>query len=154
MSASRFTFDTNVLIHAFGVDDPAKHQRSLTLIERSAELGLDCVLTLQALAEFFRVATAKKAMPLDVAERQVRDLCDLFPVVGADAEALGRAIWAVRHHSFSFWDAMLWATAREHDCAFVVTEDFSHGMALLGVTFFNPFMAGPAPEELAVLFSS
>ncbi len=151
MSDNRFTFDSNILVYAFGRDDPGKHERAVSLIERAAERGLDCVLTLQALAEFYRVATMKKAMSLEEAESQVRTLRELFPVVAADEKALDRAMWAVRRHSFSFWDAMLWATAQEAGCVFVVSEDFAHGSALLKVAFVNPFVAEPPPPELADL---
>ncbi len=151
MSDSRFTIDTNILVHAFQIDDVAKHERAAGLVSRAAERNLNCVLTLQALAEFYRVAAMKKAMTLDKAEEHVRDLRALFPIVAADADALERAMWAVRAHSLSFWDAMMWATAHQADCAFLLSEDFAHGRTLLGVTFWNPLLTEPMPESLSAL---
>ena len=43
----------------------------------------------------------------------------------------------------SFWDAMLWATARRAGCSVLLSEDFQDGRRLDGVLFVDPF----APEN-------
>ena len=43
-------------------------------------------------------------------------------------------------HRISFWDAMLWATARRAGCGAILTEDFQDGRLLGGVRFINPFV--------------
>ena len=39
----------------------------------------------------------------------------------------------------SFWDALIWAAAREAKVGVVLSEDFQHGREIEGVVFVNPF---------------
>ena len=55
---------------------------------------------------------------------------------------LADAIDTHRTYNISFWDAMLWATARRAGCTLLLSEDFQDGRVLGGVTFRNPFAAG------------
>ena len=70
---------------------------------------------------------------------------NLFQITAADRAAYNAATEAVRDHGLAFWDAMLWATAREAGCAIIVSEDMQHGRKLGGVTIFNPFGDQPGP---------
>lgn len=54
----------------------------------------------------------------------------------------------VREHHLSFWDAMLWATARQAGCVALLTEDQQHGRSLGGVRFIDPFRPGNALDRL------
>jgi predicted nucleic acid-binding protein len=58
---------------------------------------------------------------------------------------------AVEEHRLSFWDAMLWATARQIGCAAILSEDMQDGRRLGGVAFINPFAADAAARLAAVL---
>jgi predicted nucleic acid-binding protein len=50
---------------------------------------------------------------------------------------------AVTHHHLSFWDAMMWATAKRHGCRALISEDGQSGRTLGGVILLNPFDASP-----------
>lgn len=140
----RVTFDTNILVYAIDVDAGDKHETALDLIGRA--VANDCVLTLQSLAEFFFVATRKGRLDPALATAFVEDWRAVFPVRAATEDTLVEAIAAVRRDKMSFWDAMLWAVAREAGCRIVVSEDFQDGQALGGVRFVNPFV--PANDTL------
>ena len=58
MAVERVTLDTNVLIYAIDKDADPKQERAIDLIENCA-LSNDCVLTIQALAEFSLLPRAK-----------------------------------------------------------------------------------------------
>jgi len=45
---------------------------------------------------------------------------------------------AAREHRLSFWDAMLWATARRIGVRVFISEDFQDGRILDGVRFVDP----------------
>ena len=49
------------------------------------------------------------------------------------------ALKAVGEHNISFWDAMLWSVAQEHQVTELFSEDFQQGRKLKGVSFINPF---------------
>ena len=58
---------------------------------------------------------------------------------------------AVAGHSLSFWDAMLWATAKRAGCQVLISEDGQDGRLLGGVTWVNPFASPRAPLLLDAL---
>ena len=51
---------------------------------------------------------------------------------------------AMRAEPAAFWDAMLWATARQSGCSAILTEDMQDGRRLSGVEFINPFTVDAA----------
>lgn len=133
----RFTLDSNILVYVHDHRDELRRKAALTLLGKVA--AADCVLTLQSLAEFFRVATVKLGLPVGDAAKALRYWRDLFPVAAAQADTLDDAVSAVGRHGIAFWDAMLWATAREAGCAAILSEDFQDGRTLGGVRFVDPF---------------
>ncbi len=139
----RFTFDTNVLIYAVDVSAGERHYIALDMIQRSR--GLDCVVTLQALAELFRTLTGKYKISPIKAAAIVQGWRDTVPVIAADEACLVDAMDAVAAHSWSFWDAMIWATAKRSGCRVLFSEDGDDGRTLGGVTIVNPFQAAPPP---------
>ncbi|MGH6917499.1 MAG: PIN domain-containing protein [Geminicoccaceae bacterium] len=134
------TFDSNVLIHAVSRSDP-RHPAATELIDRAAR-G-DCRQTLQSLAECFNVLSRKYRMPALEAYAWVQSFQRLFPVVTAEESDLDRAMRAVEDHRLSFWDAMLWATAKRAGCSVLFSEDVQNGRRLEGILFVDPF----APEN-------
>lgn len=140
----RFTLDTNVLVYALDRDAGEKHRVALDITRRAR--GRDCVLTLQALAELFRTLTGPRLrLPPARAGDIVQQWRDALPVVAADEDCLTDAMGAVTHHGWSFWDAMIWATAKRHGCRLLLSEDGPGGETLGAVTLVNPFSPGPQP---------
>ena len=138
----RFSLDTNILVYAVDRDAEELHERSKELIGRAARS--DCVLTVQALAEFFHVTTRKKLLEPSHAGTFVRDWLEVFQVISAADTALVDAMDAVGEHQLSFWDAMIWAAARQGGCSAILSEDMQDGRRLSGVEFINPFSSGAA----------
>ncbi len=146
---ARFSLDTNILVTAVDRDAGERHQRSRELMGQAAQR--DCVLTLQALAEFFHVTTRKNLLEPSRASAFVRDWLDVFHVTSADDTALIDAMDAVEEHRLAFWDAMLWATARQIGCAAILSEDMQDGRRLSGVEIINPFIPEAAARLTALL---
>lgn len=142
MIGNRTTLDANILIYSIDRDAGEKQQTAASLIEVLA--GKDCVLTLQALSEFYFAATRKGKVAVKDAAEIVADWQTLFPTVTALPQTLNRAITATRRYQLSFWDAMLWAVAKENATAILYSEDFQHNQNIEGVTIVNPFIV----EEL------
>ena len=145
----RFSLVTNILVYAVDRDGGERHRLCMELVGRAARR--DCVLAVQALAEFFHATTRKNLLGASEAGRFVRDWLEVFEVASADSGALAEAMAAVDEHRFSFRDAMLWATARQAGCSVLVSEDMQHGRRLGGVEFVNPF-APDAPMVMPRMF--
>lgn len=146
----RFTLDTNILVYALDRDAGTRHDIALDITRRAR--GRDCVLTLQSLGELFRTLTRPK---LGIASAQAADIVqqwrDAMLVVIADEDCLTDAMDAVTYHGWSFWDAMMWATAKRHGCGLLLSEDGRAGRTLGGVTIINPFAATAEPLLEAAL---
>ncbi len=69
----------------------------------------------------------------------------IFTIVPADQETFNEAVEYVRDHRISFWDAMLWVTAKQAGCAYMLSEDMQHGRRLGGVEIINPFVKDAKP---------
>jgi len=132
------SFDTNVLVYATAsVTDP-KVERARNLMARAMRTATS-ILLLQTLAEFCNVAIRKARIPVADVQRTIEAWCAVLPVQAADDSDLLAALAAVRARRFSFWDAMLWASARRAGVSHLLTEDLQDGFVLEGVTFINPF---------------
>lgn len=139
MNVELITLDTHVLVYAVDKTAKDKHRKAQALVD--AVVRLNCVLTLQVLCEFYFAVTRKGKMPAPAARARLADWQALFPVVAAKPGALNRALAAVEAHRLGFWDALLWATARDAGVTLLLSEDFQSGTVLDGVRFADPFAA-------------
>ena len=137
MNGRRLTLDTNILFYAMDREAGDRHELAMKIVDRA--IFFDSILTLQSLSEFYAAVTRKDKMPPREAEAQLRDWMDLFPIVAAKSKTLLRAIKAVNQHTLSFWDALLWAAARDAGVTMILSEDFQHCRVLDGIQFCNPF---------------
>ena len=141
----RLSLDTNILVYAMDRDAGAKRDLAIQIVDRAVDC--DTVLTLQVLSEFFAATTRKGKMPPEEARAQVMDWLTLFPLVAAKPTTWPKAMRGVLDHGFSFWDAMLCATAQEAGVNLLISEDFQHDRVLEGLRFCNPFvLEGPIQE--------
>ena len=133
--------DTNLLVHLYDHHQPAKQAQAERILEH-LELSRGGRLSVQSLAEFFSVVTRKLSPRLTPTEalHQVSLFIRLWPVFDLTALIVLEAGRGVRDHTFSYYDAQIWATARLNQVPLVLSEDFPHGSVLEGVRFLNPFV--------------
>jgi predicted nucleic acid-binding protein len=135
--------DTNVLVYCVDEDSPQKRKIALELVEGFL-VQSRLILSVQVLNEFY-VATTRRTRvspmaPADarrIVERYAR-ACEITPLTPSTTLL---ALDAVNKHSLSFWDALVWAAAKEHGITELFSEDFQNGRELEGVRFVNPFVA-------------
>lgn len=134
-----FLLDTNLLVYGFDDDEPKKQERALTLLDR---LGRDPIgaLPAQVLAEFANVMLYKIEPPLspDEVYEQIQLYKQVFPTFPLTPAVSLEAIRGVADHSFPYFDAQIWATAKLNQVPIVLSEDFPVGATVEGVTFENP----------------
>lgn len=96
------------------------------------------MLSAQCLNEF-SAASLRLGTPIAEVRAAVsvwHDLGEVLPLTGA---ATATALTAIEQYRLSFWDAPVWATARDADVPVVLSEDFQDGREIEGVRFVNPF---------------
>lgn len=132
--------DTNILVYAYeaATTDPKATKAKRTLSERV--LSGDGYVSVQNLAELSLVCLTKLRPPLPptTVKNLVRDIRTALTVLQPTASTVEAAIVGVDKHRLSFWDAMLWAIARENSLDEVLSEDFQDGRVIEGVHFSNP----------------
>jgi predicted nucleic acid-binding protein len=137
------SLDANVLVYAVHAQDP-RNRRAVDIVKRAAR-G-DCTQTMQSFAECFNVLIRKRELDPDDAQAEIAKFRRSFDYVAARPADLDDAMRAVGQHRISFWDAMLWATARRAGCEVILSEDMQDRRQLEGVTIVNPFV--PENDEL------
>ena len=145
----RLSLDANVLVYAADSEAGDRHRLAVDLMRRASRA--DCILTLQAIREFFHVVTRKGKVAPSEAAIVVEGLRATFPVRAAGQATLDIAVPAILKHNLSFWDAMLWATVQQACCRVLLSEDFQDGRKLGKVKFLNPFEPGNQPLVERVL---
>ena len=148
MSAARYALDANVLVYRFDEAAPAKRGRAVELIDALG--GRDAVVPVQALAETARVLLVKRRPPLtpDEVAGYVRRLAAAFTPVPLTAGVVAEAVRGAGAHGLSYFDAQIWAAAREAGATVVLSEDFQDGRVVEGVRFANPFAPAFNPAAL------
>jgi predicted nucleic acid-binding protein len=134
--------DTNVVVYAHDLDAGERHDRAAALIEE-LERTSRIVVSAQVLNEFYSTITRphrKSPLTHDEAAAVVRELTTAWEVVPVSAAVTLRALDAIPRHGLSFWDALIWAAAKEGGVSVLYTEDFQHDRVVEGVRFVNPFL--------------
>jgi predicted nucleic acid-binding protein len=137
---AEFFLDTNVLIYTFDRSDPAKRDRSRSLVERALETG-DGVVSYQVVQEFLNVALHKfdRPLALDEAVRYLRDVLDPLCMVFSSLALYEHAISLQRRWRFSFYDSLIVAGALEAGCKTLYSEDLQDGQEVESLRITNPF---------------
>lgn len=136
--------DTNILIYAYDRTDPDKQARAQALITERIDDG-SLVVSAQVLNEFYNRATRPNKPPAllhEAAAAIVQNIVDASLVLPLTSGVTLRALDAVERHGMAFWDALIWAAARENGVTVIYTEDTPGAPQIEGVRYINPFVAG------------
>ena len=147
---TRFTIDANILFYAMESSDP-RQAPAIEMMDRARRA--DCLIALQAYGEFFAAATRKQRLTHESARLQIGLWMTVFgPPMISTATALTEAMAAAASRRFSFWDAMLLATAAAAGCTAIISGDMAP-RAQLGPIRVIPAFAGAevSPEARALL---
>jgi len=141
--------DTNVLIYAHHPAEREKYRRAVDLLDGLTKQWVGCVST-QTLGEFVWATTRKRdaILELDEALAQAEAFAASWTVLDVTAPVVRETIRGVRAHHLAYWDAQLWATARMNQVPVILSEDFTDGLTLDGVTILDPFVDGFALASL------
>lgn len=132
--------DTNLLVYAYDRSEPEKQTKAVDILDELVKNGSG-ILSPQVLSEFYTVVTRKLATPLTPQEgyTSISNYIRSWDMVDLTSLVVLEAVRGVRDHRLSYWDSLIWATAKMNQIPSVLSEDFSHGLVLEGVRFTNPF---------------
>jgi predicted nucleic acid-binding protein len=137
MSVPEF-LDTNILVYAYDISDPAKQRTAQELLRRA--IAGEIVLSTQVLAEF-AATLLHKITPAATPEQlmQILDALGPIPLVPTDADMIRRALEARAAYGLHFWDCMIVAAAERAGCERIWSEDLNAGEEYFGAVVANPF---------------
>jgi predicted nucleic acid-binding protein len=139
----RYFVDSNVLIYARDLTEPAKQKRA-DLWTKHLWAVRAARLSYQVLAESYAVLTSpqKRRMTNEQARVYVTSFEAWLPIP-IDQHVLQRA-WTVQDRfEFSWWDSLIVAAAQLTQCNYLLTEDLQHAQDLDGLVVINPFETEP-----------
>ena len=139
MKGDRAFLDTNIIVYAYDISNDEKHDKAVKIIEDLWASGLGVIST-QVLQEFFFNVTKKIPHPLGV--KAARDIIKDFlkwDVVVNNGDSVIDAIEIHRKYKYSFWDSLIVTSAVRGSANFLLSEDFSNGQVIEGLTVRNPF---------------
>lgn len=140
MKEDKFFLDTNIFAYSFDEINSAKQSCAENIIEKALTTQQG-VISYQVVQEFCNLATRKFVAPLPAAEqrlylqRVLMPLCRVLPSFAL----YNLAIDIREQYKFSFYDALIVASAIEACCKILYTEDLQHGQNILGIKIVNPF---------------
>ena len=124
--------DTNVLI--YGQEAGAKSETARRVILAGG------IISVQVLNEFAAVLRRKFGLEWAAIADLLADIrTALGPVRPIGVEIHTSAVALARSHGFSFYDALIVASALDAGCETLLTEDLQDGRRVNGLTIVNPF---------------
>jgi len=143
----RIFVDTNVLVYARDMRDKTKHKMAhewLKFLWQSRRGRI----SVQVIQEYYVTVTQKlkPGLPKEAAREEIQDLFEWTPVL-IDAAILHDAFRIQDKHGLSWWDSQIVAAAKAADCRYLLSEDFSTGLAGEDLEVISPFRATPPNLE-------
>lgn len=129
------TFDTNILIYAFGKqDDKRKHI--------AKEIIAKCnIISLQVVNETAYVLLRKFNFKAPELDEVIGFMKQNFIITNLNINILDQTLKIADRYGFSFWDSMMVASACDSHCTILYTEDLQHEQLIEGhLQIINPFI--------------
>ena len=135
----RFFVDTNVIAYAYDVREDGRRERAQEVLATLYAAGTAAIST-QVLSELYSTMTRPRSLnlPQDVAEKSVLNYLRSWRVFDVRPMHVLEAMRGVREHKLSYYDALIWATARLNGVPFLLSEDGQDRQYLDGVRILNP----------------
>jgi len=140
IGAETMLVDSNVLVYAYDRSDAKKHAAAEQLLKR-LWVERSAVVSMQNLAEFYHIITAKieKPLPPETAKQIVTDLIAGFEVLRYSEKTIVSAIGNQAIYGAPFWDALIVATMEENSVGAIVTENEKDFAKAKWLKVINPF---------------
>lgn len=138
-ASTRFFVDSNVIVYAYDEREDPRRLRAQEVLDRLWASGAGGIST-QVLSELYSALTKPWGPNLarEAAEATVIHYLRSWPVFEVRPTHVLEAMRGVREHRLSYYDALIWATARLNGVPYLLSEDGQDGRYLEGVRILNP----------------
>lgn len=137
MKGSAILLDTNIWVYLLGQSSLKKSAKAQKLVNDNFEL---IIISTQILGELYNVLTKKKLKPKDEAKQIILEMVKNFTIVEIDALKVLAALEINLNYGYTYWDSLVIATALQHDCDSLYSEDMQDNQLIEQKTrIINPF---------------
>lgn len=131
----KYFLDTNILIYAYSNSEPRKADIANTLLFED-----DSLISLQVINEFSNICLKKLLLQEKAVITAVMEIINSTCVVSFSLATQLQALQLCQQHSFSYYDALIVATALENNCAILYSEDMQNNQIVENqLRIVNPF---------------
>ncbi|SJM95009.1 conserved hypothetical protein [Crenothrix polyspora] len=132
---SKCFLDTNIVIYAYSNNEPHKTDKANALIFEGAAL-----ISLQVINEFSNTCLRKLRLDGKAVSSAILEITSATIVVDFSLSTQLKALPLCQQHSFSYYDALIVATALENNCAILYSEDMQNNQIIENqLRIVNPF---------------
>lgn len=139
----RVALDTNVILHAEGLNDDKRRDLAHRLIRTIGPRNL--VVPLQALGEMLSRLTRGGLMTKTAAAKRVAPWFHSLDTQDTNRTVFEGASELVSDHDFQIWDSLILAAASASGASLLLSEDMQDGFRWRETVIVNPFTPNPSP---------
>lgn len=129
--------DTNLWVYLYAKDPPDKSVKVRELVNHNF---IAIIISTQILGELYNVLLKKKFTSKDEAKQIILEMVTNFPIVEIDVLKVMTALEINSTYGYSYWDSLVVATALQHNCDILYSEDMQANQIIEKKTrIVNPF---------------
>ncbi|MCT7963742.1 PIN domain-containing protein [Laspinema sp. D1] len=137
MKGNAILLDTNIWVYLWGQGPSDKSAKAQEIVNDNFA---SIIISTQILGELYNVLTKKKLKPKDEAKQIIQEMVTNFTIVEIDALKVMAALDINLNYGYSYWDSLVIATALQHDCDSLYSEDMQANQLIEQKTrIINPF---------------
>ena len=127
MNVVKAFLDTNIFIYLYSGTDIGKRQHLMKAIN-----VYDRFVSTQVLNEFSSVCIHKTKLPLWDIRAAIAEICKTCKLLKISDVTVMKALDVHEKYGYSYYDSLMIASALEHNCQYLLTEDMADGQVIEG----------------------
>lgn len=133
--------DTNIFVYAFldseKNQEHAKHLKAVDFLQQFHSSS-EVIISTQVLSEYYSALLKNKISDNEIQD-SVQQLGGVIVVAPLSKQTVFSSFVIRNRYQYSYWDSLILASALEHDCAVLYSEDMQHEQKIDNLTIINPF---------------
>ena len=125
MNDVRAFVDTNILVYLYSDVDYVKQKHAFEALNQ-----YDCQISTQVINEFSNVCIRKWKAPKENILCAIKRICSYCDVVYIYEDTIEKALAIHEEYGYAYYDSLMIASALEHDCHYLLTEDMADGQVI------------------------
>ena len=127
MNGVRAFVDTNVIVYLYSQADEQKRNLAYSVLKH-----YDRQISTQVLNEFSHVCTKKWKFTKGKVQSLIGQICLYCDVAYIYEDTIEKALDIHEKYGYAYYDSLIIASALEHDCQYLLSEDMTDGQVIGG----------------------